>query len=212
LSVIAVCKTEKTDSGLEATVILESEKKTAHFDTLNETWWIYGPKGASGHLDSDPDIYGYYAPSKGWCEAMLELLGHDLPYTPCLGLHSPPVTVLQRALEDSYGPARWSIYTAGRGLYSQVRLHSWTMKIRLTADSITKAVETYEKAWKKWSESDYGRQASAYESWVNGNRTDAMVSLAKMRSADVEMFLRQVSPEDKDQVIKFLIQKYVTLT
>jgi len=45
------------------------------FDT-----WIYGPKGAGGSDGDNPanQLYGYYPPSRKWCDDMLVLLGYEL--------------------------------------------------------------------------------------------------------------------------------------
>ncbi len=44
-------------------------------DWLN---WAEGPKGAGGRLEIDGEtIYGFYPPSRKWCDDMLRLLGYQ---------------------------------------------------------------------------------------------------------------------------------------
>lgn len=45
-------------------------------------WWIYGPKGRGCTGDETPEqeeAYGFYPPSRAWCEEMLRQLGYDVP-------------------------------------------------------------------------------------------------------------------------------------
>jgi len=42
--------------------------------------WVYGPSGAGGPDGDNPanELYGYYPPSRKWCDDMLVLLGYEL--------------------------------------------------------------------------------------------------------------------------------------
>lgn len=45
-------------------------------------WWIYGPRGrgCTSDMNAEQDgAYGFYAPSRTWCEQALRQLGYDLP-------------------------------------------------------------------------------------------------------------------------------------
>lgn len=47
-----------------------------HQDFLN---WAQGPKGQGGGGDPEKEaLYGFYQPSRDWCDAMLRLLGYEL--------------------------------------------------------------------------------------------------------------------------------------
>ncbi len=41
--------------------------------------WLSGPRGCGGSLEVDGEtIYGFYPPSRQWCDAMLRLLGYEI--------------------------------------------------------------------------------------------------------------------------------------
>jgi hypothetical protein len=54
------------------TAVFTSEK-----DYLN---WFEGPKGVGGCIEFYGEtVYGFYAPSRAWCDAMLIEMGYDVP-------------------------------------------------------------------------------------------------------------------------------------
>lgn len=54
----------------------ETSTNRIHPDWLN---WAEGPKGDGGSGDPEAEqLYGFYPPSRQWCDAMLPLLGYDL--------------------------------------------------------------------------------------------------------------------------------------
>lgn len=42
--------------------------------------WMQGPKGCGGSDGEDPsnELYGFYPPSRNWCDAQLVKLGYEL--------------------------------------------------------------------------------------------------------------------------------------
>lgn len=42
--------------------------------------WLQGPKGSGGNLETDGEtIYGFYQPSRDWCDEQLKEMGYHLP-------------------------------------------------------------------------------------------------------------------------------------